>query len=382
MGKGNIIRITTRLGMIIGAGMLIQSNAKAGSAEHASGNQNTLESSISSLQHFIKTNKAAPDNGTGFSGTVLIAKEDKILFEYAGGYASKRFNVPNRIDTKFSLGSINKMFTTTAIMRLVENGEIALNDKLSEYLDETWLPHSVSDSIEIQHLMTHASGLGSYFTEEFFKSAKNQYRYLADFKPLVIDDRPQFTPGKSYRYSNNGMLLLGAVIEAVTGESYFNHMKGTLYQIADMPNTDCYESDQPIPNLAIGYNVNAEKETGWENNFLWKAVKGGPAGGCYSTVHDLHKFAFNLINNKLLTPENTKKMISPKTEFHNEQYGFGFKIHQSGNILRIGHSGGFVGIDGNLDIYPNTGLIIAILSNHGGGADAVVEKARKLFEEQ
>ncbi len=345
-------------------------------------NSTKLVPAARQLLDFIKTNKAAPDNYTGFSGTVLVARDDKILFEYAGGFASKRFNVPNKIDTKFNLGSINKMFTTTAIMRLVEAGDISLDDKLSKYLDATWLSHDTSSQIEIQHLMTHASGLGSYFTEEFFNGAKNHYRHLRDFKPFVVVDKAKFTPGTSYRYSNTGIFLLGAVIESVVGESYFDHLDNTLYKVAGMKNTGCFEMDQPIKNLAIGYNANSDKKTGWETNILWHPVKGGPAGGCYSTVHDLHKFALSFINNKFLTAKNTKLMITPKSEFHNEAYGFAFRVHGSDKTLRVGHSGGFIGIDANLDIYPNTGLIIVVLSNHGGGKTPVVDKARELFAGQ
>ncbi len=129
-----------------------------------------------------------------FSGAVLVARGDKILFERAGGEASKRFHVPNRIDTKFNIGSMNKMFTATAIVQLEEKGLLSFEDPISNYVDESWLPRKITSKIKIHHLLTHTSGLGSYFNEEFVKGSRTLYRNIDDFKPLIKDDKPEFEP--------------------------------------------------------------------------------------------------------------------------------------------------------------------------------------------
>ncbi|MBP1767600.1 MAG: pbpE 2, partial [Candidatus Aminicenantes bacterium] len=155
-----------------------------------------------------------------FSGTLLVAKGEKTLLTMAAGEASKAFHVPNTIDTKFNLGSMNKMFTSTAIVQLAERGKLSLDDPISKYVDESWLPKDVTAKITIRHLLTHSSGLGSYFNETYFKSSRALFRKLDDYKPLIKDDRPAFEPGKQFQYSNTGMFLLGVVIEKVTGEDY------------------------------------------------------------------------------------------------------------------------------------------------------------------
>ncbi|MCB0616676.1 MAG: beta-lactamase family protein, partial [Phaeodactylibacter sp.] len=144
-----------------------------------------------------------------FSGTVLVAKGNEVLFTKACGEASKRFHAPNKLDTKFNLGSMNKMFTATAILQLVENGKLALNDPISKYVDESWLPKSITDKVTVYHLLSHTSGLGSYFNDTYWNGSRELYRSVEDFKPLVKGDTLQFEPGERFSYSNTGMLLLG-----------------------------------------------------------------------------------------------------------------------------------------------------------------------------
>src|SRR6185436_19928897 len=148
-----------------------------------------------------------------FSGTVLLAKDGKVLATRVTGLANRDFAVPNTLDTKFNLGSMNKMFTAVAAMQLVEGGKLSLDDPAGKYLDETWAAADVRAKVKVKHLLTHTSGLGSYFNEDFFKSSRDLYRKVDDYKPLVRDDTLQFEPGTKWSYSNTGMLLVGAVIE-------------------------------------------------------------------------------------------------------------------------------------------------------------------------
>jgi hypothetical protein len=214
-----------------------------------------------------------------FSGTLLIAKGDKVLMTFVGGEASKRFHVPNNMDTKFNLGSMNKMFTATSIMQLVERGLLALDDPISKYVDESWLPKEITSKITIHHLLTHTSGLGSYFNETYMKGSRELFRYVEDFKPLVQGEKLAFEPGERFRYSNTGMLLLGVVIESVTGQSYFDYVRKNIYEPAGMKNSDSFEMDYPVENLAIGYSPAPNSPYGWKNNLYEHVIKGRPAGG-------------------------------------------------------------------------------------------------------
>jgi len=218
-----------------------------------------------------------------FSGTVLITREDEVLFTHVCGEASKRFHVPNKIDTKFNLGSMNKMFTATAIAQLVERGVLSYEDPISKYVDESWLPREITDKVTVHHLLSHTSGLGSYFNETYWNGSRELYRDVEDFKPLVQGEDLAFEPGARYSYSNTGMLLLGVVIESTTGQSYFDYIRENIYEPAGMTNSDSYEMDYPVENLAIGYEPDWQSEYGWQNNLFKRVIKGGPAGGGFST---------------------------------------------------------------------------------------------------
>jgi CubicO group peptidase (beta-lactamase class C family) len=314
------------------------------------------------------------DKGT-FSGALLIARGDKVLLTMAGGEASKRFHVPNNIDTKFNLGSMNKMFTSTAIARLVEQGKLSFHDQISRFIDESWLPGEVTEKITIHHLLTHSSGLGSYFNETYDKSSRALFRKLDDYKPLIKDDRPAFEPGQRFRYSNTGMFLLGVVIEKATGEDYFDHIRKAIYEPAGMTNTDCYEMDYPVENLAIGYSPDWKSPYGWQNNLYKHVIKGGPAGGGFSTVGDLHKFALALLDEKFVSAETLKTMW---TDHLGANYGYGFRVAVDAAGKVVGHGGGFDGINSNLDIFLDSGFIVAVMSNIDMGASPLARKIGQL----
>lgn len=337
----------------------------------------TIDKAIEKLDAFV--NKMTEEDV--FSGTVLLARDGKVLYSAARGMASKRFNVPNNLQTKLNLGSMNKMFTATAIMQLVEQKKISLTDKLSQFLDETWIPKDISSKIEIRHLLSHSSGLGSYFTQQFADTSKNRFRALADYKPLIVNDKLQFEPGTGAAYSNTGMFLLGAVIEGVTSQDYFDYIRSNIYEPSGMINSGCYEMDQPIPNLAIGYFPSADNATGWKNNLYLHVLKGGPAGGCFSTVEGLLKFATALTNYKLLSRKNTELLYSPKTELHGGAYGFGFTLGGSPDKRIVGHGGGYYGIGSNLDIFLDANFVSVVLSNYSGGAKTIRTKIRELIKQ-
>ncbi len=306
-----------------------------------------------------------------FSGTVLVAKGADVLLTDFAGEASKAFHVPNNIDTKFNLGSMNKMFTSVAVARLVEAGKLAFDDPIGKWIDESWLPKEVTDKITVRHLITHTSGLGSYFNEAYGKSSRALFRKLDDYKPLIKDDRPAFAPGARFQYSNTGMFLLGVVIEKVTGEDYFEHIRKAVYGPAGMTDSDCYEMDRPVENLAIGYSPDWKSPWKWRNNLYAHVIKGGPAGGGFSTVKDLLRFAQAMLGDKLVS-RATRDVLW--TDFIGANYGYGFTVVVSPGGKAVGHSGGFDGINSQLDIYVETGTIVAVMSNVDMGASPLANK--------
>jgi CubicO group peptidase (beta-lactamase class C family) len=315
-----------------------------------------------------------------FSGAVLLAKDGKVIFKGAYGQASKRFNVANRIDTKFNLGSMNKMFTAVAIAQLVEKGKMNYDDLVGKYLDGTWVQKETAEKVKIKHLLTHTSGLGSYFNQKFNESSRLRFRELEDYQPLIKGEKPQFEPGTKWRYSNTGMFLLGAIIQKVSNMDYFKYVRENIYKPAGMVNSDCFEMDKPVPNLAIGY-VKKYDESGafWRNNIYDHVIKGGPAGGGFSTVEDLLKFAQALKNNKLISKESLELLTTAKKDMNAPGYGYGFTVSERGDERLVGHSGGFTGIRSVLRMYMKSGYTIAVMSNYTSGMMPVKEKIESLI---
>lgn len=314
-----------------------------------------------------------------FSGTVLVANRHNVLFKTAMGLASKRFTVSNNIETKFNLGSMNKMFTAVAILKLVEQGKLSLDDTIENYVDNSWLPETLSSQIQIKHLLTHTSGLGNYFNREFRESSRALYREVDDYKPLVMTEALEFKPGTKRRYSNTGMLLLGAVIEKVSKQDYFSFIQENIYNVANMNNSGSYEMDEPIKNLAIGYWLDQSNEPIWRNNLYRHVIKGGPAGGGFSTVDDLHNFAIALTNHKLLNESLTELALSPKPNLNSPRYGYGFELSGSDDDRIVGHGGGFPGISASLKVYLKRGYTVIALSNYSNGAKDVTTKIESLL---
>jgi CubicO group peptidase (beta-lactamase class C family) len=312
-----------------------------------------------------------------FSGAVILAKDGRTIYSGAFGQANKDFDAPNTLDTKFNLGSMNKMFTSVAIAQLVEQGKLSYDDPLSRFIPD-FPSAAASGKILIKHLLTHTSGLGSYFNAEFQRSSRARFRSVDDMMQLAKDDSLLFEPGTRYAYSNTGMLVLGKVIEVVAQQDYFDYVRSHVYEPAGMVNTDSYELDQVNPNLAVGYQTEYQVDGAkrFRNNVFMHVIRGGPAGGGYSTAEDLVRFAEGLRSGKLISQKSFELMTTPKAELNSPQYGYGFAIDTALSV--VGHSGGFPGISSNLDMFTGTGYTAVVLSNYGGASRALVEKIRAL----
>jgi CubicO group peptidase (beta-lactamase class C family) len=309
-----------------------------------------------------------------FSGAVLIAKDGQPLFRAAYGLADRDFGVPNRVDTKFNLGSMNKMFTAVAIAQLAEKGKLDFADPVGKYLSD-WLPAEIAGKITLRQLLTHTSGLGSYFGDSFARASRELFRKVDDYKPLVAGEKPAFEPGTRWSYSNTGFLLLGAVVEKVAGQPYFDYVRENVYKPAGMADTDCYDMDDVVPNRAVGYT----RVTGqWKSNLFMHVIKGGPAGGGFSTVEDLLRFDVALRGHKLLGPEPTERLLSAKPELGSPAYGYGFQVGENPRVA--GHSGGFPGISSNLAMYLESGHTLAVLSNGDAGTADVTEMFKAMMQ--
>jgi CubicO group peptidase (beta-lactamase class C family) len=304
--------------------------------------------------------RMAADNR--FSGAVLIAKNGRPIFRRAYGLADRNRRVPNTVETRFRIGSMNKMFTAVAIMQLVEAGKVELSAPLGDYLTD-YRNEDVAREVTIRHLLTHRGGTGDIFGPDF-DAHRDELRTLLDYVELYGKRGLEFEPGSRWAYSNYGFILLGAVIEQMTGESYYDYVRTHIFEPAGMTRTGSLPEDQAVPGRAVGY-MKPPGTAKWVPNTDTLPYRGTSAGGGYSTVVDLARFAGALLSHTLLSRENTVRLMTGKVEaFGGEKYAYGFEDRRDkrGNGS-VGHGGGAPGMNGDLRIYPKSGYVVAALAN-------------------
>lgn len=296
-----------------------------------------------------------------FSGVVLIAKDGKTIFSKAYGYANLSDSVPNRLNTRFNLASIGKIFTGMAVMQLAQEGRLSLDAKVGRYLPG-YANKAVADSVTIHQLLTHSSGMGNFW-EELDQVAREKYRTVDDYLSLFVNKPLLFKPGTRYLYSNSGYTLLGKIIEQLSGETYFDYVKQHIFLPAGMYDTDALELDNALSHIATGYTMSQEHPGSWKNNTYVNVLKGGPAGGSYATAADLLRFANAVLSNRLLNKENTALYIKGKIRYDKGSYAYGMSADTLNGHMVFGHTGGHFGIANELIICPDLGYTVIILTN-------------------
>lgn len=344
-----------------------------------------------------------------FSGIMLVAKQDTILFEKPCGLASRSFDVKNNLSTKFNLASVGKIFTSIAITQLVQQKILTLDMPIYKIIPD-WLPNDkASKEITVQQLLTHTSGLTNYMDDPRWKLGADSALYvnLEDYKPLIKDERILFTPGTSQLYSNSGYILLGAIIEKITHMKYEDYIQHYIFIPAGMKNTGNYRLDTEIPNRAVGYtHLCADRECVWRNNYFEAQFMGNSSGGAYSTAHDLFLLSKSLHHNKLLNTKYIQQFFSASSVLPHmpglivkpmkigdenitetfSPYGFagvwnmfGLATWHDPNL--VGHSGGIAGASALFVTSPDNAVTIIILSNLDGSEDILhlYKKARGIL---
>jgi len=310
-----------------------------------------------------------------FSGAVLVAQGDVILLEDAYGLADRLQNIANQIDTRFNLGSMNKMFTSVAVMQLVEAGKLALDDTIAEKLPD-YPNDEVAAQVTIHQLLTHTSGLGDVFTDVFAENPQG-YRSNADYLPLFVNEPLLFEPGDQWSYSNAGYVVLGLIIEQVSGLGYDDYVQQNIFDPSGMLDTGAFDTESGAPGMAVGYTTKDfyGNETGVLNsNTALMPGRGFAAGGGYSTVEDLLHFQQALLGYKLISPEATELLLEGKAEIReNLSYAYGFMEQFIAGQRVVGHTGGAPGICSFLDMYPEIGITIVVLSNTDSGCVLVLD---------
>jgi len=289
-----------------------------------------------------------------FSGTVLISRKNETLFKKAYGYSDFRTMSPNTTETKFNLGSINKIFTNVAILQLAEQGRLSLDDKLIKHLPGLHM-NGISNIVTIRQLLEMTSGLGDLQSDVKTGVPVNQYKELNDYVSILSQSELSFTPGSGTQYSNAGYLLLGLVIEEITGMSYHHYVKENVFLPVGMQNTDFYTLDQIIPNLAIGCTGVKDNWKKCESNINMLPFRGNSAEGGYSTVEDMALFFQALSQGKLLSAKYVNYILTQQIGVNES------KAVQEGQLTM---QGGAPGVNCCLSYNAKTDELVIVLGNY------------------
>ncbi len=297
-----------------------------------------------------------------FMGAVLVARGNDVLLDKGYGSANLEWDVPATPDTRFRIGSVTKQFTAAAILLLQERGMLSVTDAVRKHLPETppaW------EQVTIFHLLTHTAGIPNYTSFPEFQSAMalplTTERLVAAFR-----DKPlEFEPGEMQRYSNSGYVLLGYLIETMTGASYEQFVQTNVFAPLGMKDSGYDSSATVLARRAAGYTPGPDGPV--NAPYLHMSLPHA-AGALYSTTGDLLRWNQGLFGGKLLTAASLAKMIAP---FKND-YAFGLVVGNDDGRTRISHAGGINGFSSFLAFFPDTQITVAVLSNINGPAtDAI-----------
>jgi CubicO group peptidase (beta-lactamase class C family) len=361
--KARSTRIVAVLTLLAGvACSATQSGAEPSAGETtAPGAAVATAASDSAFVAALRARLAAATEAGEFSGAVLVARDGRTLFEGAYGLADRERSVPNTPRTQFRVGSMNKMLTAVAALQLVQAGTLRLDAPLGTYLPD--YPNAeIASRVTPHHLLTHTGGTGDIFGP-LFTAHRTELRTTSDYLRLYGTRGLRFAPGSRWEYSNYGFLLLGAVIERLGGTSYEDHVAARVLAPAGMTATGSAPEDSLVPGRSVGYTRQVVPGA-LVSNAPTLPYRGTAAGGGYSTVGDLARFAVALREHRLLDPAHTTLLLSGKVATGDGvRYAYGFFDRVVGGRRFVGHGGGAPGMNGDLAFEPNGGYVVVVLSN-------------------
>jgi CubicO group peptidase (beta-lactamase class C family) len=330
-----------------------------------------------------------------FSGAVLVADNGTPVLDAGYGRADRQAGIANTPQTEFCIASIGKLFSAVAIAQLAEQHRLALDDTIGRYLPG--LRPALGDHVTIAELLTMTSGL-----DDTVLSRPNPPTTIPEMVKLIANERPEFKPGAHFHYSNDGYILLGAIIKKVSGQSYDSYLREHIFTPAGMTHTDVrVYTPARVPSMAHGYMLvgpngqpmrpgpapaprsGSQPATLRDNSATPQIAN--PSGGAYSTVGDLLKFAQALLHHKLLAPPMTRTILIPRVNARQpggppvDAYTYGFAYQAINGITFVGHNGGTPGYEGQIDIYPQSHYVVVILTNVDQVLVPAIQKSEEIL---
>ena len=289
-----------------------------------------------------------------FMGSVLIARNDDILLNKGYGFANLEWQIPNTPTTKYRLGSLTKQFTAAAILLLEERGLLNTEDLIAQHMPNA---PAAWKNIKIFNLLNHTHGIPNYTQLPEFRAITSFKKTPLEQIQLFIDKPLDFEPGTQYVYNNSGYVLLGYLIELLSGQTYEGFIQENIFSPLGMNDSGYDSHTEVISHRASGYSKEVDDHV-TNADYLDMSLPYS-AGSLYSTTEDLLKWTQGLFGGKLLSPASLHKMTTP----FKEHYGFGVEIKEIDGITVIMHIGGINGFHTALIYSPETKTTIAVLSN-------------------
>ena len=320
-------------------------------------------------------------NETRFSGVIFVKLDGTVVFENAYGYADRSNKIPNTVDTRFGIASGTKFLTALGIGKLIDRGELSLTSRLCDCVDIDF-PH-ISEDVAIYHLLTHTSGVYDYYDEELVEDIDNfqldipcfELKGPKDYIPLFRDGQMKFNPGEQFSYSNGGFILLGIVIEEISGVPYTDFIQDNIFELCEMSDSGFFAMDRLPERTAFGY---IDDEDGWRTNIFTLPIVGSSDAGAFTTVKDMDKLWRAFFDEKILSRQLTQLFLEKAVrDKDNRFYGHGIWIdHEEGKDPVHFLMGWDAGVS-----FKSTCLakdtIITVISNTSAGAWAVNREIMK-----
>lgn len=325
------------------------------------------------LQNILKR---YDENGE-FSGAVLVSENGKKIFSYACGYENMTYSIKNSVDTIFPTASATKIFTAVSIFKLIESGKIKLNSKAVDVvsLKDT----TISEEITVENLLNHTSGIADYFDEYDENCIENIWarvpnssiKNIENFLPYFIKKQPLFNSGEKFDYCNANYILLGLIIEKITGMNYQDYVRKNIFNKYGLKNTD-FNSLDSTKKFAEAYLPVYDEDDNlieWKKNIYMVPFAGSPDGGVYSNIEDLNLFFYKLRNGEILSPESLSLIMKPKAlkDVEDEElwtYNFGIWFNtKNDKMICYGVTGGDPGVSVKIYYYKESNITVIILGN-------------------
>ncbi|RRR96869.1 serine hydrolase domain-containing protein [Glycomyces terrestris] len=329
-----------------------------------------------------------------FSGSVLITRGGRTVYEAHRGLADRAWGAPIGGRTRFGLGSVTKIFTAVAVLDLVAEGRLALDAPVASVLPPERRPATLREDVTVRHLLTHTSGIADYFEEETasddwaaeFAALWRDlpvYRVLtpADYLPLFGSLPPYRAPGGRFQYSNAGFILLGLVVEDVSGTDYVTAVRERVFSPAGMDESGFFAADEVRPDVATGYLRPSEPGGAWRTNVFAMPSVGAPDGGAFSSARDLDRFLTAYGAGELVRPALLEQALGPQVHIGRiTSMGLGVYLFGDDDKRAFGAEGGDPGAEALIRRYPVLDVNTVVLSNVNDSAWTVDETVREIVK--